>query len=102
MVVSVKESSYNPYYNLFEETSQGTLKISKGDGSYTRRQDVPPVYAYNGSIYIINPESLLAKKAFKEFERVVKYKMDEAYSIDLDTLDDWEFAEYRSKKWINE
>jgi CMP-N,N'-diacetyllegionaminic acid synthase len=98
MVVSVKESSANPYYNLFEEDKQGKLVICKGDGQYTRRQDVPPVYEYNGSIYIINIQSIKQKKSFKDFSFVRKYVMEDAYSIDLDSPSDWEYAEYLMQK----
>ena len=33
MVVSVKETSANPYYNCYEEDADGFLIVSKGDGS---------------------------------------------------------------------
>jgi CMP-N,N'-diacetyllegionaminic acid synthase len=101
MVVSVKESPYNPYYNLFEEQSNGILKLSKGDGSYIRRQDIPPVYAYNGSIYIINSKSLKGRKSFAEFDSVAKYIMDEKYSLDIDSHTDWELAEIMNKTLCN-
>ena len=94
MIVSVCEAKGNPYYNLFEENEGGFLKISKGDGSFTRRQDVPPVFEYNGSIYIINTQSLKEKNGMKAFEHIKKYVMTEAYSIDLDTPTDWEKAEF--------
>jgi len=97
MVVSVKESAANPYFNLFEENGQGFLALSK-EGQYNRRQDMPKVYEYNGAIYIINTGSLLSKKSFREFSAIRKYVMDERYSIDLDTPDDWEYAEYLIRK----
>ncbi len=83
MVVSVKETSSNPYYNCFEEDGNGFLKISKGDGNYTRRQDVPKVYEYNGAIYIINPNSLKTTSLGNLTKRV-KYVMDDLHSLDLD------------------
>ncbi|HLK28173.1 MAG TPA: acylneuraminate cytidylyltransferase family protein [Puia sp.] len=95
MVASVKESKANPYYNLFEENEKELLTISKGKGQFTRRQDVPKVYEYNGSIYIINIKSLRSKKSFQEFASVKKYVMEEKYSIDLDTPEDWDYAEYK-------
>ena len=98
MVVSVKSSTANPYYNLFEENGEGYLELSKGDGRFTRRQDMPDVYEYNGSLYIINPESLHSRKSFKEFSATRKYVMDEKYSIDLDTLQDWDYTEFLLKK----
>lgn len=93
MVVSVKETDSNPYYVCFEDDTQGFLYISKGDGYYTRRQDCPPVYEYNGAIYIINPSSLKSMPLNK-FTKRVKYVMDREHSIDLDTMMDWLMAEY--------
>ncbi len=91
MVVSVKESDENPYYSLFEESKQGFLKRSK-EGNFTRRQDCPKVYSYNGAIYVINPESL-RRSSIGEFVKVRKYVMRAEDSIDLDTQLDWKLAE---------
>ncbi len=93
MVVSVKETSSNPYYNCFEEDDKGFLKISKGDGLFTRRQDVPKAYEYNGAIYVINPDSL-KKMPLGKFTRRKKYVMDDIHSVDLDNMIDWKFAEF--------
>lgn len=96
MVVSVKETASNPYYILFEEDDKGFLQKSK-KGNFTRRQDVPKVWEYNGAIYVINVKTLLSKP-IHQFERVIKYEMDEMSSLDLDTPLDWEIAEYLFKK----
>ena len=92
MVVSVKECSANPYYCVFEENQDGYLKICKGDGNITRRQDAPKVYEYNGAIYVINPQSL-KQMPLNKFSRRIKYVMDEQSSLDLDTMNDWKMAE---------
>ena len=99
MVVSVKETSSNPYYNCFEENGNGFLMISKGDGLYTRRQDVPKAYEYNGAIYVINPESL-KKMPLGKFSKRIKYVMDDIHSVDLDNVIDWKFAELIIKEGI--
>ncbi len=91
MVVSVTESKSNPYFNLFEENEQGFLEKSK-QGNFTRRQDSPSVFEYNGAIYIINRNVILEKK-IGQFQKVVKYVMDEKSSIDIDTNLDWKIAE---------
>lgn len=91
MVVSVKLSEENPYYSLFEERNEGYLAKSK-EGSFSRRQDCPKVYAYNGAIYIMNAESL-EKMSIGNFTRIRKYVMDELDSIDIDTPLDWKIAE---------
>lgn len=92
MVVTVKEAATNPYYNSYEEDKEGYLTISKGDGKYSRRQDVPEAWEYNGAVYVINAESLKAKN-MSDFRRVRKYVMDSLHSLDLDTLLDWKIAE---------
>ncbi|MGG5905229.1 cytidylyltransferase domain-containing protein, partial [Sphingobacterium daejeonense] len=48
MVVSVKESKANPYFNLYEEDNNGWLRKSIKSG-FTRRQDCPEVYELTGS-----------------------------------------------------
>ena len=92
MVVSVKEAATNPYYNAFETDADGYLRISKGPGTYTRRQDAPKVWEYNGAVYVINPESLRAKP-MGLFEKRRMYPMPTDRSVDLDTPLDWLLAE---------
>ncbi len=92
MVVSVKESPSNPYYNLFEENPTGYLQIAKGEGKFTRRQDAPKVWEYNGSIYVINIQSL-KRMPLSDFSKRIKYPMDDIFSVDIDTPLDWLMAE---------
>ena len=92
MVTSVKLSSCNPYYDGFEEDKEGLLRISKGDGTIERRQDAPSVWQQNGSIYVINPKSLM-EKGLAHFTRIRKYAMSELYSVDIDNPFDWKIAE---------
>ena len=92
MVVSVKETKSNPYYVLFEENSEGFLSKSK-DSNFTRRQDCPAVWEFNGAIYIINIESLKVK-GMGSLKKTVKYVMNEIESIDIDTTFDWNLCEF--------
>lgn len=92
MVTSVKLSSCNPYYDGFEEDADSLLKISKGDGTIERRQDAPSVWQQNGSIYVINPKSLM-EKGMAHFTKIRKYAMSELYSVDIDNPFDWKVAE---------
>ena len=101
MLVSVKETAANPYYNCFEEDENGYLKVSKGDGKLERRQDAPKAYEYNGSIYIINPQAL-KEKGLSGMNKIAKFEMDAFYSVDLDTMFDWKMAELMlNEKIIN-
>lgn len=92
MVVSVVESEVNPYYNCFETGATGFLQVCKGDGQFTRRQDAPKVWEYNGAVYVINPESLRSMEMGKFTKKVPSVMLRER-SIDLDTPLDWAIAE---------
>lgn len=95
MVVSVSESDANPYWNIFEENKDGFLVKSK-EGIFSRRQDVPPVYTFNGAIYIISTKALLEKRTL-HFGRIIKYVMDKKSSIDIDDQLDFELAQFLIK-----
>lgn len=101
MVVSVSRSKSNPYYNLFETDESGFLKISKGSGNYTRRQDAPVVWEYNGAVYVISVESLL-RGPMSSFQRIIPFEMPASRSHDLDTPEDWSIAELLYSKIENE
>lgn len=92
MVVSVCEAKTNPYYNAFEADSEGFLHISKGDGNFTRRQDAPKVWEYNGAVYVISVPSL-RRGPFASFKKIIPSPMDASRSVDLDTPADWLIAE---------
>ena len=95
MLVSVMETNVNPYYLLYEEDSKGFLAKSK-KGNFTRRQDCPKVWEYNGAIYIINTKSI-KNNHIHDFTKVIKYEMDEISSLDIDNKLDWLFAETASE-----
>ena len=98
MVVSVKVSDHNPYYTLYEESDDGFLTQSK-KAKFTRRQDCPNVYAYNGAIYVMSIDALKTK-SIAEFDKVKKYEMSDLHSIDLDTPLDWDLAEIVLNKYL--
>lgn len=93
MVVSVKKSKENPYFTLFQEDISGCLKKILASTNYTTRQECPPVYVYNGSMYLVNVAKYLEIRCFN-FQNIIKYEMPESRSIDIDTQIDWILAEY--------
>lgn len=97
MVVSVTEASSNPYYNCFEaDPATGYLRVSKGEGAYTRRQDCPQAWEFNGAVYVINPLSI-RREPLGAFARRVPVEMPRQRSVDLDTPADWVVAETIAK-----
>lgn len=98
MVVSVKESKSNPYYNLYEDNNEGFLIKSK-NAKFVTRQSSPKIWEYNGAIYVINIASL-KKRPLHTFEKNKKYIMDEETSHDIDTMFDWSIAELLIKNKV--
>ena len=97
MVVSVTEAKSNPYYHVYTESSNG-FQQKLLSSSYARRQDCPKVWEHNGSVYVINPESLKKYGSLQKFKNVIMYKMNQFSSLDLDTEFDWMFCEYLMDK----
>ncbi|HWI81355.1 acylneuraminate cytidylyltransferase family protein [Ramlibacter sp.] len=94
LVFSVAEAADNPYFNLVEPGADGWVHLSKGQGS-GRRQDVPPVYALNGSIYVWQ-RAALARAATHGMWSVhaAVYVMPRWKSVDIDTLEDFDYAQW--------
>jgi len=88
---SVSEAHRNPYFNLVELAADGTVHLSK-QGTYTRRQDTPPVYDLNAAVYVWPWETLLQKRAvILPGSRI--HVMPPDRSIDIDTDLDFRMAE---------
>ncbi|MBL7813070.1 MAG: acylneuraminate cytidylyltransferase family protein [Bacteroidetes bacterium] len=96
MVMSAYIPNLNPYYNLYSEDENGYIGRAI-PSPYIRRQDCPPVYALNGSIYVMDIATLRQKEVHA-FEKVMKYVVPARYGIDLDTEEDWDLAEYLISK----
>lgn len=92
MAVTVAEARTNPYYSAFETDADGFLHISKGDGRYTRRQDAPKVWEFNGAVYVINAD-VIRNEEISRMKRTIPVEMPADRSIDLDTPADWARAE---------
>jgi len=90
-VFSVVESRSNPYYTHFR-LNQGQLKPLM-NGQYTRRQDLPPVWELNGSMYAIRVSSLRAH-TLADLPVRLAYQMPSNSLVDLDTDLDWLWAEF--------
>jgi N-acylneuraminate cytidylyltransferase len=94
LVVSVREAADNPYFNLVEQGADGLVHLSKGNGS-ARRQDTPPVFALNGSIYVWERAALSHAAVHGLWSvRIATYPMLRWKSVDIDDLEDFEYAEW--------
>lgn len=94
MAVTVRPAPCNPYYDCFETSTDGFLRISKGDGTLTRRQDAPRAWQLNGAVYVITPARLREMEIGRMMRRV-PVVMPAERSLDLDTPLDWQIAELK-------
>lgn len=94
LVVSVREAQDNPYFNMVEPGRDGWVQLCKGAGG-VRRQDVPTIYALNGSIYIWQRAALTKAAAGGLWSVDVGiYPMERWKSVDIDDLEDFEYAQW--------
>lgn len=93
-IITATPARKSPYFNLIEQDKNGRVFISKSLVTpVVRRQDSPPCFDMNASIYIWKRESLLHN------DRVVHdksglYVMPEERSIDIDNEIDFDFVEF--------
>ena len=59
----------------------------------TRRQDLPSTYSLNGALYLVKVDWFLKHKSFIN-EETKGYLMSPEKSVDIDNIEDWNWAEY--------
>ena len=84
-VVSVCPVSHHPYWTKIVTEDGRLVDFLTLEGSHVRRQDLPPVYALNGAIYLARRDVLLKERRFYT-ERTYAYVMPEERSLDIDTI----------------
>lgn len=97
-LISVVLEKNVPYWLKFIDDN-GFLKdfIKYDKKKFTRRQDFKKIYRLNGAIYMSKIDKIYENKSF-ESEKTISYVMDEKSSIDIDTEEDFEYAEFILKK----
>jgi CMP-N-acetylneuraminic acid synthetase len=82
---------FNPHW-LYEQDSGGMLVLATGEANpIPRRQELPPAYRREGSVYLTRCNVLMAGSLYGA--RLKGYPVDESQDLDIDTLEDWERAE---------
>jgi len=90
-VVSVAEAYRNPYFNMVEASTDGSIHLAK-EGDFLTRQSAPTVYDLNSSIYVWWWESLLQNPSVLS-GRTLPYVMPRERSVDIDDEMDFVLAE---------
>jgi len=83
-VVSVCLAHQHPYW-MKQVSSDGRLMdFLPLDRTYSTRQELPPIYALNGAIYLVRRGTLLERRTFYT-EHTYAYVMPAERSLDIDT-----------------
>lgn len=91
-VVSLSEVKQHPY-QMKRLTEDGSIRhFIPQSKAIDRRQELPPVYAVNGAIYLVKRSVLLEQETFYT-ERTYAYLMPPERSLDIDSRWDFHLAE---------
>lgn len=91
-LASVSPAATHPWSCYFLDEGSRLRRAAADAPEVLRRQDLPPAYAPDGSIYITTPRFLRERKGFLG-PGTVAFLTPPAESADIDTLEDWAKAE---------
>lgn len=97
--VSLVPKHFHPDWQFVKDAGN-RLKIFTGEkvkNITRRRQDLSDTYFKNGAIFLFKPELLFADNPSIYGDDVLAYIMDEKYNANIDTMEDWKFAEITFK-----
>ena len=93
-VITVTESSRNPYFNMVKENSNGLIDLlMQPSKKLTRRQDAPEVYDVATVAYVARPEFIMKYQSIFA-GRVAAVHVPLERAIDIDTISDFKMAEF--------
>lgn len=85
---------YHPRW-VYWRDNEGRIVLSTGETEpIARRQDLPPAFHRDGSVYAIRAETVLRHNSLYG-AKVRGYTMDAAFSANIDTEEDWLAVEQR-------
>ena len=97
-VLSVTPSKHSPYFTMYEKAADGTYALVKTpQQGVVRRQDAPPCFTLNGSIYVWNAERFMADPK-PRYPDTLLYEMGEESAVDIDTPLDFTIADLLMKQ----
>lgn len=94
-IITVSEAYRNPWFNMVKNNPDGTVSLvnKPGERDVFRRQDAPTVYDMATVAYVADPKFILSHTSlFSGKLRAVEVPRER--SIDLDSLYDFELAEF--------
>jgi N-acylneuraminate cytidylyltransferase len=94
VVITVTKAHHSPYFNMVKSSQDGSVGlVNPPESTIGRRQDAPLVYNMTTVCYVLNPKFVMSHDSiFSGAVKAVEVPIESA--IDIDTLLDFQFAEY--------
>lgn len=93
-IVGVSQPDFNPIWHCVVERDGWMADLIEGGGDFDRRQQVPPVYRINGSLYIWRTEFVRTQEhSWRQSDKHLIYETPEARAMSIDTLQEFQRAE---------
>lgn len=97
-VITISESHRNPYFNMVTRDAHGIANVVMPESNgVSRRQDAPAVFDIATVAYVAKPGFVLMSNRLFD-GRVAAVELPRAHCLDIDTLEDFEWAEYQMRK----
>lgn len=98
-IVGVSSAKSHPFHTF--KVEKGTLfPFIAQENIHVRSQDLPLAYQLNGAFYLIKAELLKKEKTFLTQHTQALIFNHPSSSIDIDTQEDWDLAEYYLSRMI--
>ena len=100
VVIAVTDAHRNPYFNMVKTNKDGSVDlVNNMKTSVSRRQEAPTLYDVTTLCYVAKPEFVLNHNSIFE-GRVKSVHIPIERSIDIDSLLDFQIAEFLKSKEI--
>jgi CMP-N-acetylneuraminic acid synthetase len=100
VVIAVTDAHRNPYFNMVKANKDGSVSlVNKMKTKISRRQEAPKLYDVTTLCYVAKPQFVLNHNSIFE-GRVKSVHIPIARSIDIDSLLDFQIAEFLKSKEI--
>lgn len=93
-VIGVSQPDFNPIWHCVVEDNGWMVDLMQEATAYERRQDVPPVYRINGSLYLWRRDYLRRQgDSWREGGKHLMYEIPEYRAMSFDTVEEFQRAE---------
>ncbi len=101
IVISTTDAHRNPYFNMVVSNTDGTVRlVCANESPVFQRQSAPTVYDVTTVCYVANPNFVLNNSSIFD-GRVKAISIPSERAIDIDSLLDFQIAEYLLSKKEN-